>query len=79
MKMQKLTEFGYAGRMVLWGAEVVYTLVIPIYLYGWLRGLLIHSALSSLLHIAGLLCGMFPKYDVSAWEEYREKQKEKTK
>ena len=29
--------------------------MVPIQLYGWLLGLLIHSGLSSLLHIAGLV------------------------
>ena len=35
--------------------EGIFTLVVPIYLWGWLIGLLVHSALSSLLHIVLLL------------------------
>jgi hypothetical protein len=35
--------------------EINYCIIVPIYLYGWLRGLLIGSALTSLLHIVWLL------------------------
>jgi hypothetical protein len=40
---------------VLFYVEMYFTLVVPIYLWGWLIGLLVHSALSSLLHIVLLL------------------------
>jgi len=55
---------GYMLRQLIWIAEMIFILVVPIYLYGWLLGLLIHSGLSSLLHIAGLLCNASPKYVV---------------
>jgi hypothetical protein len=45
----------------VWMLEGLFILIVPIYLYGWLKGLLIHSALSSLLHIAGLLSGNMPR------------------
>jgi hypothetical protein len=35
--------------------EVIYITIAPIFLYGWLRGLLIGSALTSLMHIIRLL------------------------
>ena len=33
-------------------SEVAFIVVAPIYLYGWVKGLLIFSALSSLLELA---------------------------
>jgi hypothetical protein len=59
---KKITKEGHAMRNLLWAAEGLFILVVPIYLYGWLLGLLIHSGLSSLLHIAALQCGMMPRY-----------------
>jgi hypothetical protein len=35
--------------------EAMFVTIVPIYLYGWLKGLLICSALTSLLHIVFLL------------------------
>ena len=35
--------------------ELAFISIVPVYLYGWLRGLLIVSALTSLMHIVLLL------------------------
>jgi hypothetical protein len=59
-----ITKANHAFKTLLFGAELLFILVVPIYLYGWLLGLLIHSGLSSLLHIAGLQCGVFPVYKI---------------
>lgn len=61
---KNITKEGHALRMLVWTVEYLFILIVPIYLYGWLLGLLIHSGLSSLLHIAGLQCGMMPVYKV---------------
>lgn len=59
--IKKRTPRAFIMYQLLWTAESIFILVAPIYLYGWLRGLLIYSALSSLLHIAAILCGMMPR------------------
>ena len=35
--------------------EIIFILVVPIYLWGWLRGLLVASGLTSAMHIVLLL------------------------
>jgi len=42
-------------KLCIRGFEILYVFIVPIYLYGWLLGVLIASALTSLLHIAQLL------------------------
>jgi hypothetical protein len=44
-----------ALKIVIRIIEVIFITVVPIYLYGWLRGILIASALTSLMHIVLLL------------------------
>ena len=61
---KKISAKSHKLRLLVWAIEGLFILVVPIYLFGWLKGLLIHSALSSLLHIAALLCGMMPRYVV---------------
>ena len=43
------------GMAIMWQVESLFALGAGVYLYGWLRGILIYSALSSLLHICLLL------------------------
>ena len=52
-------------HLLFWGLEGLFILIGPIYLYGWLKGLLIHNALSSLMHISGMMNGMLPVYKIS--------------
>ena len=61
---KKISPIGYSLRLLVWAAEGLFITVVPIYLWGWLVGLLVFSGLSSLLHIAGLLAGMMPRYVV---------------
>lgn len=71
---KKISASSFLLRQLLWGLEAIFTLVVPIYLYGWLLGLLIHSGLSSLLHIAGLLSGNMPRYVVVKGDEILDDQ-----
>jgi hypothetical protein len=59
--IKKRTPREHMLWQLVWMLEGLFILIVPIYLYGWLKGLLIHSALSSLLHIAGLLSGNMPR------------------
>jgi len=48
---------------LLFHLETAIITIVPIYLYGWMTGLLIYSALSSLLHIVLLLKHMSRQFD----------------
>jgi len=61
---KRISPVSHALRSLVWAAEALFITVVPIYLWGWLIGLLVYGGLSSLLHIAGLLCGMMPRYIV---------------
>ena len=54
-------EFKDVHRLWLWTAELAFTLIAPIYLWGWLIGILVHSGLSSLIHICLLLKAILKK------------------
>lgn len=47
-------EISATTAVIMW-LELTYCIVAPIHLWGWERGLLAASGLTSLLHIAGLL------------------------
>lgn len=66
-----ITKEAYAMRMLFWIAEAIFVAVAPVYEYGWIKGLMITSALSSLLHIAGILCGVFPVYKIKGMGEIK--------
>jgi hypothetical protein len=61
---KRITYNCWILKMAVWQIEGLFLLYMPIHLYGWKLGLLIYSGLSSLLHIAGLLSGMFPVFTV---------------
>ena len=52
---KKAHKFFSKLTMAVNAFEIIFTAVVPIYLWGWLRGLLVASALTSALHIVLLL------------------------
>ena len=51
----KINAFFSLASMGVTGFELLFVTAVPIYLWGWLRGLLVASALTSGLHIVFLL------------------------
>ena len=51
----KINAFFGLANLAVTGFELLFITAVPIYLWGWLRGLLISSALTSGLHIVSLL------------------------